>query len=290
MAPKKQSASGKEPVAGKDLTVAANQPKRAKNRTRVLFLTTRGVTTRFRHLIEDLRVLLPHAKKEPKHDSKHSLQLANEVAELRSCDTIMLFEARKRHDLYLWLTKPPFGPSIKFHVDNLHTMNELSFPGNNLMYSRALLSFDPAFGSTPMLRLCKEMLTQAFTAPNGHTRTKPFVDHVISFFVLDARIWVRHYQVVDAALDEKTQNKDVESTVVEIGPRFVLTPVKCFAGSFTGATLWENQAYISPNAVRAAARKRETQKTIGKMSQKSKRARHVERNKITHDPLSKVFQ
>ncbi len=196
----------------------------------------------------------------------------------------------KRHDLYLWLTKAPFGPSIKFHVDNLHTMNELSFPGNNLMYSRPLVTFDPQFSSTPMLRLCKEMLTHAFVAPNGHNRTKPFIDHIISFYILDSRIWLRHYQIVDAALDDKSQNKDVESTVVEIGPRLVLTPIKCFSGSFNGAVLWENQAYISPNQVRAAMRKREFQKTIGKMSQKSKRAKHVAKNKITHDPLTKIFQ
>lgn len=269
---------------------AGRSENRAKNKTKVLFLSTRGVTTRFRHLIEDLRVLLPHAKKEPKHDAKHSLQIANEVAELRSCDTIMLFEARKRHDLYLWLTKTPFGPSIKFHIDNLHTMNELGFPGNNLMYSRPLVTFDPLFDSTPMYRLCKEMLSQAFVAPNGHTRTKPFVDHVISFFILDCRIWLRHYQIVDTALDEKTMNKDVESTVVEIGPRLVLTPIKCFSGSFNGAVLWENQAYVSPNAVRAAMRKREGQKTIGKKSQHVKRARHLARYKVKVDPINKVFQ
>lgn len=274
----------------KAVQTAGRSEKRLKNRTKILFLCTRGVTTRFRHLIEDLRVLLPHAKKEPKHDAKHSLQIANEVAELRGCDTIMMFEARKRHDLYLWLTKTPTGPSIKFHVDNLHTMNELGFPGNNLMYSRPLVSFDPTFDSTPMYRLCKEMLSQAFVAPNGHNRTKPFVDHIISFYVLDCRIWIRHYQIVDAALNEKTMNKDVESTIVEIGPRLVLTPIKCFSGSFNGAVLWENQSFISPNAVRAAMRKREVQKTIGKRVQKAKRARHVAKNKVKHDPITKVFQ
>ena len=266
------------------------KPRHSKNKTKVLFLSTRGITTRFRHLIEDLRVLLPHAKKEPKLDTKSSLTTANEVAELRNCNTIMLFEARKRHDLYLWLTKTPFGPTIKFHVDNLHTMSELSFPGNNLMYSRSLLSFDPAFSSTPTLRLCQELLTQAFAAPNGHTRTKPFVDHILTFFIVDGRIWVRHYQIVDAALDDKAQNKDIESTVVEIGPRFVLAPIKCLSGSFSGAVLWENSAFISPNEVRRAMRKREIQKTLGKMSQKAKRIKHISKNKIEHDPLTKVFR
>ena len=35
--------------------------------------------------------------------------------------------------------------------------------------------------------------------------------------------------------------------LVLIGPRFVLNPIKIFAGSFGGATLWANPDYQSPN-------------------------------------------
>lgn len=261
-----------------------------KNNTRILMTSTRGVTTRFRHLMADLQKLLPHAKKESKLDSKDRLEIANEVAELRNCDTIMLFESRKRQDLYLWLAKSPFGPSIKFHIANVHTMQELSFPGNNLMYSRPLLTFDPAFDKTPIMRLMKEILTQTFTAPVGHRRTKPFVDHIISFTMVDGCIWFRHYQVVDAALDEKLVDKSVDSTVVEIGPRFVMAPIKCFSGGFNGATLWENPSYISPNEMRRAQRRNEARETVGKMVQKSRRSKHVAKNKIKHDPIHKVFR
>lgn len=266
------------------------QKSAMKNKTKVLMLSTRGVTTRFRHLMEDVLKILPHAKKESKLDSKDRLEVATEVADLRNCDTIMLFESRKRQDLYLWLVKSPFGPSVKFHIANLHTMDELSFPGNNLMHSRPLLTFDPGFDETPIMRLVKELLTQTFSAPAGHRRTKPFVDHVISFSLVDGRIWFRHYQIVDAALNEKVIDKSVESTVVEIGPRFVMAPIKCFSGGFKGATLWENAAYVSPNEVRRAVRMREGDKTIGKMNQRTKRSKHVEANKIVHDPIHKVFR
>lgn len=30
----------------------------------------------------------------------------------------MFFEVRKRMDLYLWMSKTPDGPSVKFHVAN----------------------------------------------------------------------------------------------------------------------------------------------------------------------------
>ena len=36
---------------------------------------------------------------------------------------------------------------------------------------------------------------------------------------------------------------------VFVGPRFVLNPIKIFAGSFGGATLWANPDYQSPNLV-----------------------------------------
>lgn len=269
---------------------APNQKPTMKNKTRVLMLSTRGVTTRFRHLMSDIERLLPHAKKESKLDSKDRLEVASEIAELRNCDTIMLFESRKKQDLYLWLSKSPFGPSVKFHIANLHTMDELSFPGNNLMHSRPILTFDPAFDETPVMRLIKELLMQTFSAPSGHRRTKPFIDHVMSFAVVDGRIWFRHYQVVDAALNEKVVDKSVESTLVEIGPRFVMAPIKCFSGGFKGATLWENDSYISPNEVRRVIRKRAGDKTIGRMEQRAKRSRHEDQHKIVHDEIHKVFR
>jgi len=40
----------------------ATQPKR-RNKQRVLLLSSRGVTHRMRHLINDLETLLPHVKK-----------------------------------------------------------------------------------------------------------------------------------------------------------------------------------------------------------------------------------
>lgn len=261
-----------------------------RNKTKLLVISTRGVTTRFRHLMDDILKLIPHAKKESKLDSKDRLEVATEVADLRNCDTIMLFESRKRQDLYLWLAKSPFGPTIKFHVTNVHTMDELSFPGNNLMHSRPLLTFDSTFNSTPFMRLMKELLLQTFSAPAGHRRTKPFVDHIMSFSIVDGRIWFRHYQIVDAALDEKVVDKSVESTLVEVGPRFVMAPVKCFSGGLKGATLWENGAFVSPNDVRRAMRKRQGDKTLGKLQQREKRSKHVEENKIVHDDLEKVFQ
>mmetsp|Transcript_15222 Transcript_15222/g.26580 ORF Transcript_15222/g.26580 Transcript_15222/m.26580 type:complete len:395 (-) Transcript_15222:148-1332(-) len=258
----------------------------SKNKTRVLVFGTRGIVARHRHLMEDIRLLLPHSKKEPKLDAKDRLSMANEVAELRNCDTVLLFEGRKLMDLYMWIAKTPDGPSIKFHVVNIHTMAELKFTGNNLLYSRAILSFDPVFESSDQMKIIKQMLAQVFTVPKGHRKSKPFVDHIISFFFLDGRIWIRHYQVIEKG---RIQNS-AESNLVEIGPRLVLTPIRIFSGSFQGATLWENQDFVHPNEIRRAVKRRhESSYEIRKQSKQSK----VERDaKFVQepDPLEIMFK
>lgn len=85
---------------------------------RLLVLSSRGVTYRHRHLLNDLCALLPHSRKDAKLDTKSQLHLLNEVAELYNCNGVMFFEARKRQDLYMWLSRVPNGPCIKFHVQN----------------------------------------------------------------------------------------------------------------------------------------------------------------------------
>jgi hypothetical protein len=40
-----------------------------------------------------------------------------------------------------------------------------------------------------------------------------------------------------------------EMSLVEVGPRVCLQPIKIFAGSFGGPVLYENPGYVSPNKV-----------------------------------------
>lgn len=89
-----------------------------KNRQKVLMLSSRGVTSRHRHLIQDLYALLPHSRKEAKFDNKQKLHELNELADLYNCNNVCFFEARKGKDLYLWLSKAPNGPTVKMHLQN----------------------------------------------------------------------------------------------------------------------------------------------------------------------------
>lgn len=154
------------------------------NKQRVLILASRGITARYRHLLEDFKKMIPHHKTDNKLDSKGEIRVVNEIAEMKSCNQIMYLETRKHQDLYMHLGKCPNGPSVKFHVVNIHTMDELKLTGNSMLGSRPIVNFDVKFDSSPHWKLLKQVLSDAFSTPKGHPKSKPFVDRIISFFVV----------------------------------------------------------------------------------------------------------
>jgi ribosome biogenesis protein BRX1 len=153
-----ESPVGKKALLGKQAVKERNSEK-AKNKQRVLILSSRGITFRYRHLMQDMLMLLPHSKKDQKLDNKHKLEDINEIAELNNCNNCLYFETRKHQDMYLWMSKTPNGPSARFLVKNIHTMDELNMTGNALKGSRPVLSFDGTFDGEPYLQLLKEMFT-----------------------------------------------------------------------------------------------------------------------------------
>jgi ribosome biogenesis protein BRX1 len=102
-------------------------------------------------------------------------------------------------------------------------MDELKMTGNCLKGSRGILSFDAAFEETEWGRLTKELFTHVsdvpyvssrrgvlivgtvrgknkiFGVPPQARRAKPFIDHVLTFSILDSKIWFRNFQVRHAS-------------------------------------------------------------------------------------------
>jgi len=209
------------------------------NKTRVLIFSSRGISYRDRHLMKDLRMMMPHAKSDTKMDRKDQLPVINEICEMKNCSKCLYFESKKKQDLYLWMASSPDGPSAKFLVENVHTMHELKMTGNCLKGSRPLVSFDDSFESEPQYKLLKELFTQIFSTPNHHPKSQPFFDHVFTFSIADNRIWFRNFQIL-------RENGEL----AEIGPRMVLNPMRIFKGSFGGVTLYQNPNFKSPNELR----------------------------------------
>lgn len=88
------------------------------NRQRVLVFAARGINHRHRHLMEDIKRLMPHHKTESKLERSKNLYVVNEISEMKNCNKCILFEGRKMRDLYLWMANIPNGPSAKFLVEN----------------------------------------------------------------------------------------------------------------------------------------------------------------------------
>ena len=144
-------------------------------------------------MVDNLLNIIPNTKKESKLNRKEVQDVIDEMCFERSCNNFLYFEQRKQKDLFMWMSKSPNGPAVKFMVNNIHTTDELKLTGNCLKYSRPLLSFDQAFEQTPYLQLLKEMFVQVFNTPKNHPKSKPFIDHVLSFNFYDGRIWFRAY-------------------------------------------------------------------------------------------------
>ncbi|CAG5867564.1 unnamed protein product [Menidia menidia] len=250
------------------------------NKERVLIFSSRGINFRTRHLMQDLRTMMPHSKADTKMDRKDKLFVVNEVCEIKNCNKCIFFEAKKKQDLYMWISNCPHGPSAKFLVQNIHTLAELKMTGNCLKGSRPLLSFDPKFDKEPQYALLKELFIQTFSTPHYHPKSQPFVDHVFTFSIADDRIWFRNYQIIEE-----------DAALVEIGPRFVLNLMKIFQGSFGGPTLYENPHFKSPNLhrreLRLAAAAKVREKQMVKELQKVKRTEAKEN--LNKDVTADVF-
>lgn len=254
--------------------------KRWINKQRVLVFSQRGISFRSRHLMMDLRTLMPHSRPENKLHPKFKLSSINEICEMKNCNHCILFQMKKKKDLYMWISGVPHGPSARFLVENVHTMDELKLTGNCLKGSRPLLSFDNCFDSTKQFSLLKEMFTQMFGTPHNHPKSKPFIDRVMTFTIVDKRIWIRNYQVVDQK----------EMSLQEIGPRFVLNLIKIFSGSFGGSTLYENPEYVSPNEHRRNMYLQASTRYVMKKKAKERYGdRLVERDDFVEESLDDIF-
>ena len=106
-----------------------------------------------------------HLTKDSKLDSKSSLHLLNELADLHSCSNALYFEARRHEDLYMWASRTPNGPSVKCHVQNIHTMDELKMTGNCLKGSRGICVFDGEWETKEEWKLLKELFSHVSVCP-----------------------------------------------------------------------------------------------------------------------------
>ncbi|GFU58679.1 ribosome biogenesis protein BRX1 homolog [Nephila pilipes] len=262
-------------------SIVENEESKGKwmNKQRVLIFASRGISFRDRHLMNNLRTLMPHAKPDCKMDKKCPLLMINEICEMKNCNQCIYFENKRLNDLYMWVSKVPNGPSAKFLVENVHTMQELKLTGNCLKASRPILTFDDSFDSEPHLMLLKEIFIQIFGTPKNHPKSQPFFDHVFNFKIMDNRIWFRNYQIEDDGV-----------SLVEIGPRFTMNLIKIFDSSFCGSILYTNTKYITPGMHRRQLKLSAVNRYQNKLDAKKSLAKRRPEISYPSDPTDQVFE
>ncbi|KNH08998.1 ribosome biogenesis protein [Perkinsela sp. CCAP 1560/4] len=202
------------------------------NKQRCLLLGTRLVSARERALLRDFRDLIPHSVLTSRVTVPYSIAtLMKELVALHSCNTSVVIRAKKKQTI-LWISQGKQGPSVSFALANIFPASGQKFNGNCLKYSRPVLHFDQDFQNLPHLRAIRTMLTMVFGTPKNHPKSKPFIDHMFCFFYYDGIIWFRNYQIPTKSADD--------TELLEIGPRFALSPITLLDGLFQGDCIWKN--------------------------------------------------
>ena len=74
--------------------------------------------------------------------------------------------------------------------------SNLSFPPIFVFYSPFIFFlFLQCFTGSPHYSLIKELFIKIVSIPYYHPKSKPFIDHMFHFGLLDNHIWFRNYQV-----------------------------------------------------------------------------------------------
>jgi ribosome biogenesis protein BRX1 len=135
-------------------------------------------------------------------------------------------------------------------------------------------------------------LSKVFATPKSSRKIKPFIDHILSFSIVGDQIWFRNFQIVqnkdNANNNTKSKDPSEDSSLVEIGPRFSLSIIRIFNGSFTGSTLYENPEYVSPNTERRNIRLAHQSKYLKRVH--AAEAREQKETLNVEDPFKDVFK
>lgn len=108
---------------------------------------------------------------------------------------------------------------------------------------------------------------------------------------------MRNYQILEEAASsakeaqaqKKLTGQTHATSLIEIGPRFVLNPIRIFRGSFGGQTIWRNDDFVNPNVIRSMEKKEKGEKYVRRKGAERNRKKRKEAIVVPDDPLADVF-
>ena len=109
---------------------------------------------------------------------------------------------------------------IKFQILNLTQNSSKIFFGNFNKNSRPLVLFDTIFKERPDLNVFRKLILSFFKSKLNEPNLLPSFDHIISFFYLRSKIFLRIYQICNNKKNQANKKIKNQFCFVEIGPRF----------------------------------------------------------------------
>ena len=82
----------------------------------------------------------------------------------------------------------------------------------------------------------------------------------------------------------------LQTSLIEIGPRFVLDPIRIFSGSFWGQTIYQNADFVSPSSIRSDRLRHKGHEYKTRKDSQVARKRRNEELVVGEDPLENVFR
>lgn len=109
---------------------------------------------------------------------------------------------------------------IKFQILNLTQNSSKIFFGNFNRNSRPLVLFDAIFKERPDLNIFRKLILSFFKSKLTEPNLLPSFDHIISFFYIKSKIFLRIYQICNNIKNQTNKEIKNQFCLVEIGPRF----------------------------------------------------------------------
>ena len=192
-----------------------------ENEGTTLFVNSRGISNRLRHLSKDLSSLFLYSKKDNKVDTKRDLRHVSELCDLSNSQFIILTD-RKGDSEIIWLAEKDIGPTIRLSLLTYSTMEELNFLGNFLKKTKYTIASNIGRDSesSTLLKLISKMA-------NGKHSNKES-DKVLFIYKYGDVFFFRFY--------EQKQNELAES-----GPRISFKIDLILSGCFSGQTKYSNK-------------------------------------------------
>jgi len=89
-------------------------------------------------------------------------------------------------------------------------------------------------------------------------------------------------------LIQKTANDPNNVILVEIGPRFVLHPVRIQRGSFQGTTIYQDEYFLNPNAKRRAEKRQKQLLSSIKVLNEHNENKNKDKNTYLNKMIQKI--